>query len=117
MLKHLLRGAGVYQRPTRERSFTVLLRYADTYAEGRSWIGSGSTVKSYIESVPTPEFGATTDVRQAAGYDIWLAAVLPQSARMRHSHYLLRSLTSQICMLKPNHFVLSSTALHRDKVR
>jgi len=37
-----------------------------------------------IESVPTSEFGATTDVRQAAGYDFWLAAVLTLSARIRH---------------------------------
>ena len=43
-------------------------------------VGSGSAVKSYLESIPTSEFGATTDVRQAAGYDIWLAAVLPGSA-------------------------------------
>ena len=35
---------------------------------------------TYIESAPTSEFRATTDVRQMAGYDFWLAAVLPQSA-------------------------------------
>ena len=28
---------------------------------------------------------ATTDVRQAAGYDLWLAAVLTLSARIGHS--------------------------------
>jgi len=47
------------------------------------WVDSRRLAKSYLESVPTSEFGATADVRQAAGYDIWLAAVLPQSA----THY------------------------------
>ena len=34
-----------------------------------------------LESVPKSELGATTDVRQAAGYDFWLAAVLTLSAK------------------------------------
>ena len=38
--------------------------------------------KSYLESISTSEFGATTDIRQTAGYDIWLAAVLPNSANI-----------------------------------
>ena len=41
--------------------------------------------KSYLESIPTSEFGATTDIRQTAGYDIWLAAVLPNSAKTGHT--------------------------------
>ena len=40
----------------------VLLRHTDTHAECRIRVGSGSTVKSYLESIPTSEFGATTDV-------------------------------------------------------
>ena len=44
---------------------------------------SGPLEKTYLELVPTSMFGATTDVLQAAGYDIWLAAVLPQSATTR----------------------------------
>jgi len=47
--------------------------------EGLKRVDSGCLVISYLELVPRSEFGATTDVRQAAGYDFWLAAVLPQS--------------------------------------
>ena len=65
--------------------FTVLLRHTETYAEGRIRVVSCPCYFPYIESVPTSEFGATTDVRQAAGYDIWLAAVLPQSANYRRT--------------------------------
>ena len=48
--------------------------------EGLKRVDSGCLVISYLESVPRSEFGATTDVRQAAGYDFWLAAVLTLSA-------------------------------------
>ena len=44
------------------------------------WVGAYPCYFPYIEWIPTSEFGITTDVRQATGYDIWLAAVLPQSA-------------------------------------
>ena len=57
-------------------------------SEGRSWIGSGSTVKSYIESVPTSEFGATTDVRQAAGDGHVIAIVLLSSAKTGSSTHI-----------------------------
>ena len=46
----------------RERQLTVQLGHTITFGECRRWVGSGSTVKSYLESIPTSEFGATTDV-------------------------------------------------------
>ena len=60
-------------------------RHSIQEAELPTWVDSCPCYFPYIESVPTSEFGATTDVRQAAGYDIWLAVVLPKSATMRHS--------------------------------
>ena len=38
-----------------------------------------------LESVPKSELGATTDVRQAAGCDFWLEAVLTLSASYGHT--------------------------------
>ena len=38
--------------------------------ERLGWVDSRRLAKSYIESVPTTEFGATTDIRQALGYDM-----------------------------------------------
>ena len=35
---------------------------------------------SYIESVPSSEFGTTTDIRQTPGMDMWLVSVLLSSA-------------------------------------
>ena len=34
----------------------------------------------YIESVPSPEFGTTTDIRQTAGHEYVIATVLLSSA-------------------------------------
>ena len=56
-------------------------RHTIACANCRSWVVSGPLEKTYLESVPSSEFGTTTDVRQAAGYDIWLAAVLPEPAK------------------------------------
>ena len=44
------------------------------------WVDSGRLADSYIRVSCTSEFGATTDVRQAAGCDFWLEAVLTLSA-------------------------------------
>ena len=43
-------------------------------------VDSGRLADSYIRVSCTSEFGATTDVRQAAGCDFWLEAVLTLSA-------------------------------------
>ena len=51
------------------------------------WIGSRlRSLLFYLYRIsPYVWVRATTDVRQAAGHDIWLAAVLPQSANSGHS--------------------------------
>ena len=42
----------------------------DFLAERQEWVDSCPCYFPYIESVPTSEFGATADVRQALGYDM-----------------------------------------------
>jgi len=63
-------------------------RHTIACANCRSWVVSGPLEKTYLESVPSSEFGTTTDVRQAAGYDIWLAAVLPEPAKTGSSTHI-----------------------------
>jgi hypothetical protein len=47
------------------------------------WVVSRRLAKSYIESVSTSEFGATTDIRQTPGYEHVISPVLLSSAKRR----------------------------------
>ena len=71
--------------PARKGLLRVHLRHTDTYAECRTWVDSCPCYFSYIESVPTSEFGTTTDIRQTPGMDMWLVSVFLSSARTCHS--------------------------------
>jgi hypothetical protein len=59
---------------------TVLLRPTETYSECRSWVVSRRLAKSYIELVPTSEFGTTTDIRRTLGQEHMIDSVLLGSA-------------------------------------
>ena len=48
------------QGPARERQLTVHTRHTATYAECRSWVGSGPLVKSYISAWCRTEYGQNT---------------------------------------------------------
>jgi hypothetical protein len=50
-----------------------------------SWVVSRRLAKSYIELVPTSEFGGTTDIRQAPRHAHVIGPVLLSSATKRHS--------------------------------
>ena len=52
--------------------------------KGPFGVDSRRLARSYIRISCASEFGATTDVRQAAGYDFWLEAVLTLSAKSSH---------------------------------
>ena len=73
------------EKGANEQQLPVQLGSPRNYAEGPCWVDSCPCYFSYIESVSSSEFGATADARQAAGYDIWLAAVLPEPANNRHT--------------------------------
>ena len=49
-----------------------------------------------LETVPKSELGATTDVRQAAGCDFWLEAVLTLSANIGSSAYKRKRLDNLV---------------------
>ena len=79
MPKHIVH-IGLPERPTTVRSCRP-----QGFVEWQLWVDFGCLVISYLESVPRSEFGTTTDIRQTAGYDIWLAAVLTLSANYGHT--------------------------------
>jgi hypothetical protein len=66
----------------------LLLRHTEHYVKGRLWVGSRRLENSYLESVPTSELGATTDVRQAPRQEHAIASVLLGSAIIGHSAHM-----------------------------
>ena len=60
--------------------FTVQAQHEGQNPGCLSWVVSRRLGKSYIKSVPTSEFGATTDVRQLPGHEHMVATVLRLSA-------------------------------------
>jgi hypothetical protein len=71
-------------------------RRTEIYLEGRVRVVSRRLAKSYLELVPTSEFGATTDVRSIPGYEQWLATKLLSSARTCRSQDFRKGLRCSI---------------------